>query len=248
MSRLRLCTLPLCAARCRHAGSPPQGCCGQERGGRRAPHCSSAASPGTCPAGSARSPASASSHPTGWPWWPLPLAEREGMSKDVSTSRRGVGIRDITQVLEVSQGRCLSSGQPGRGGSSAGTEVCPRQGRSAPQGPGLSTSTGIPSQAWHQPGRENCQGMGLGQVPFPQGESQLGREDPSPQGMDAGDGPCPWGKPQTGREDPSSSPRKSHLLREVSSQGGHQLKREDLAPQGMSPWQASRTVSAWQKR
>lgn len=102
--------LPLCAAHCRHAGSPPPGSRGQERGGRRAPHFSSAASPGMCPAGSARSLASASSHPMGWPWWPLPLAEREGMSKDVSSLRRGVGTRDITQVFEGFQGRCLSSG------------------------------------------------------------------------------------------------------------------------------------------
>lgn len=107
--KLGLCTSPLCAARCRHAGSPPLGCCGQEHGGRRAPRWSSAASPGTCPAGSARSPASETSHPMGWPWWPLPLAEREGVSKHVSTLRRGVGIRDTTQVLEVFQGRCLFS-------------------------------------------------------------------------------------------------------------------------------------------
>lgn len=198
MSRLGLCTLPLCAAHCRHAGSPPPGSRGRERGGRRAPHSSSAASPGTCPAGSARSPASASSHPTGWPWWPLPLAEREGMSKDVSTLRRGMGIRDITQVFEVVQGRCLSSGTTSawqaRLLSLQGLWVCPGQGRSAPQGQGVSTSRGVPSpQAWHQPVRENPypKGTGLGQVPFPQGGSQPGREDPSPQGMHPGEGPCP---------------------------------------------------------
>lgn len=132
LSRLGLCTLPLCAAHCRHAGSPPPGSRGQEHGGRRAPHSSSAASPGTCPAGSARSPASASSHPTGWPWWPLPLAEREGMSKDISSLRRRMRIRDITQVFEVVQGRCLSSRTTSAWQArllSAGTVGLPRTGK-----------------------------------------------------------------------------------------------------------------------
>lgn len=79
---------------------------------------------------------------------------------------------------------------------------------------------------------ENCQGMGLGQILFPQGRRQLGREDPSPQGMDAGEGPCHWGWPQTGRESPfpsQGSPISSGkpLLREgISLTGKTLLLRE----------------------
>lgn len=77
-SRLALPTLPLCAAHCRHAASPPPGSHGQEHGDRRAPHSSSSASPGMCSAVTASSRASASSHPRGWPWWRVALADRKG--------------------------------------------------------------------------------------------------------------------------------------------------------------------------